>query len=269
MRRYLILSAALLLTARVFAWLPVFVGHRGCAFGVENTAEAYRYGADHFGYAGLECDVKVTADGHYIISHDDNTERVGGRLDVNTSTLAELQAEQYIQKRRGLTYAGRICTLDEFLQICVEKHVFPIVELKWANGINNNDMSRFAGVVALLEQYGLTDKAVILTSMRQSLEYILENYPTLHCQYLMMEMTDEKIDWCIRNGVEPSCAHTGITACQVMRCHDAGLKVAGWTVDQQADYERISKIGVEYITTNSLSKYQPDIAPVDWNASCR
>lgn len=259
MRRWMMMAAVMWLSAGAWAWKPVFVGHRGCANGVENTAEAYRYGADHYGYAGLECDVKVTADGQYIISHDDKTTRVGGGLDVNTSTLAELRAEQYIQTRRGLTYAGHICTLEEFLAICAEKQVFPIVELKWANGINNNDMSAFEGVYVLLEKYGLTDKAVILTSMRGSLEYILNNYKGLHLQYLMMEMTEEKIGWCLENRVEPSCAHTGVTAEMVEKCHAAGLKVASWTIDAQSDYERVAAMRVDYVTTNSLSIEQPEL----------
>lgn len=259
MKRYLLLMAAAWLSVVVWAWKPVFVGHRGCAFGVENTAEAYRYGVSHFGYAGLECDVKVTSDGHYIISHDDKTDRVGGHLDVNTSTLAELQAEQYIQTRRGLTFAGHICTLEEFLAICKELQVFPIVELKWANGINNNDMSAFAGVYSLLQKYDLLDKAVILTSMRGSLEYILEAYPELHLQYLMMEMTAEKIDWCIAHRVVPSCAHTGIVAEQVMCCHEAGLQVAAWTIDRQEDYDRVAAMRVDFVTTNSLSPNQMEL----------
>lgn len=247
------------LSAASWAWKPVFVGHRGCTFGVENTAEAYRYAVSHFGYAGLECDVKVTSDGHYIISHDDKTDRVGGHLDVNSSTLEELRSEQYIQTRRGLTFAGHICTLEEYLAICKELQVFPIVELKWANGINNNDMSAFAGLYALLEKFELLDSAIILTSMRGSLEYILKVYPRLHLQYLMMEMTDEKIDWCIRNRVVPSCAHTGIIAGQVERCHEAGLQVASWTIDKQEDYDRVAAMRVDFVTTNSLSPNQQEL----------
>lgn len=264
MRKILLLSVVLSLTTAAFAWKPVFVGHRGCGNGVENTAEAFRYGALHYGYAGLECDVKVSADGQYIISHDNTTNRLGGCLDVNQSTLQELRTEQYIQTRYGLTYAGQICTLEQFLAICKEMNVFPIIELKWANGINNNDMSAFDGLYRLIEQAGLLSSAIILTSMRGSLEYILDHYPDLHLQYLMHEMTAEKIDWCIRHRVHPSCAHSGINATQVKRCHEANLYVAAWTVDKQADYDRIVRLGVAYVTTNILSTDQADLLPIDW-----
>ncbi len=32
---------------------PLFVGHRGCNIGVENTAEAFRNGVNVYGYDGL------------------------------------------------------------------------------------------------------------------------------------------------------------------------------------------------------------------------
>jgi len=259
MNRLVITAAALLMAAGAWAWKPVFVGHRGCGNGVENTAEAYRYGVTHYGYAGLECDVKVSADGQYIISHDDRTDRVGGNLDVNKSTLEELRAEQYIQTRRGLTYAGHICTVEEYLQICKEFDVFPVIELKHATGINSQDMSAFDGLYRLIEASGLLDRAIILTSMRGSLEYILEHYPALKCQYLMWEMTEEKIDWCIKNRVVPSCAHTGVHEAEVQRCLEAGLETASWTIDKQEDYDRVVKMGVRIITTNILSPDQPEV----------
>ena len=264
MKRLILMVVAAVFSAVVWAWKPIFVGHRGCGNGVENTVEAYRYGVSHYGYAGLECDVKVSSDGQYIISHDNTTTRLGGQLDVNQSTLEQLQKEMYIQQRYGLTYAGKICTVSEFLAICKELNVFPIIELKWANGINNDDMSAFSGLVDLIKQYDMMDRAIILTSMRGSLEYILQHYPELHLQYLMMEMTEEKIDWCIQNKVTPSCAHTGITATQVRRCHEAGLQVAAWTVNKQEDYDRIVKLGVGFVTTDILSIEQPEMAPVDW-----
>ena len=50
----------------------IFVGHRGSLFGVENIAEAFINGATHFGYQGLECDVKVTVDSQLVCWHDDD-----------------------------------------------------------------------------------------------------------------------------------------------------------------------------------------------------
>ena len=46
MKQLLTLMMMLALAADAWAWKPLFVGHRGCNIGVENTAEAYRNGVD-------------------------------------------------------------------------------------------------------------------------------------------------------------------------------------------------------------------------------
>ena len=67
---------------------PIYVGHRGSLLGVENTREAFVNGATHFGYDGLECDVKVTIDSQLVCWHDDHLERVGvDSLLIPNSTL--------------------------------------------------------------------------------------------------------------------------------------------------------------------------------------
>ena len=112
---------------------PIYVGHRGSLLGVENTHEAFVNGATHFGYNGLECDVKVTIDSQLVCWHDDHLERVGvDSLLIPNSTLAELQALTLTQTRKDVTYTAEICTVDEYLGICQEYGVFPVVELKWA-----------------------------------------------------------------------------------------------------------------------------------------
>ena len=63
------------------------------------------------------------------------------------------------------------------IEISKDNNIFPIIELKWATGINNNDMSRFPGLYKLIEKHGLVEEARILTSMQKSLEYVRTNYP--------------------------------------------------------------------------------------------
>lgn len=233
----------------------IYVGHRGSYTGVMNTAEAYRNGVDIYGFAGLECDVRVSADGQYVISHDETTAAVGGQLTVAESTLQQLQAETYIQTRGDSTYTGHICTVDEYLRICKEKDVFPVIELKWATGINNNDMSNFAGLYALICSHQLERRAIILTSMRSSLEYIRSHYPTLQCQYLIYSLTDERLEWCREHGVSPSIRHDGITETDAARCKAAGLQLAAWTVNRTDIAERLVQWGVGMITSDMLDTH--------------
>ena len=248
-----------------WAWKPLFVGHRGCNIGVENTVEAYRNGVDVYGYDGLECDVRVTKDGFYVISHDETTNRLGGNLTVADATLAELQAELDTQTRGGVTYTGRICTVDEYLAICVEKGVFPVIELKWTTGINNNDMSNFEGLAHLVIDRGLADKAIFLTSMKKSQEFIAEHYPQFTRQWLCNANWEGNEEWCRQYGLIPSISIGNFDANTVKSFHQMGLNVAMWTVDTKANYLKYGNMGVYMMTCNSLNPSEmPELDDINW-----
>lgn len=257
----------LLCVVAAWAWKPTFIGHRGSYKGVMNTVEAYTNGVDVYGYQGLECDVRVTLDGQYVISHDETTNAVGGNLTVANATLEQLQAENYTQTRGGVTYTGKICTVAEYLDICKEKNVTPVIELKWTTGINNNDMSKFPGLAALIEEKGLTEQAYILTSMRSSLEYVRRNFPALKCQFLCNSNWETYFDWIVQWNLMPSIEAGCFDQYTVKRFHDKGLEVAVWTVNSLANYNQYGEMGVSMMTCDYLMPSDmPELAPIDWDA---
>lgn len=232
---------------------PIFVGHRGSLLGVENTAEAFINGAVHYGYQGLECDVKVTKDSQLVCWHDNDLRRGGiDSIEIPTSTLKQLQALTLKQTRKGVEYSAEICTVDEYLSICKEHDVFPVVELKWGIGLNNNDMTLFPKLYAMLEKYDLIEDAIILTSMQQSIEYIRKNYPALTCQWLRWQVEENDYVWCQEWNVSLSVPHKSVTEDIVKRSKQINKTVATWTVNEADDYERVKKIGCKYITTDYL-----------------
>ena len=106
-----LLAASLAATAAE----PVLIGRRGCAGGVENSAEAYREAVKR-GFKMIEGHVRVTADSVFVTSHDGKTARLGGNLKVEGSNYADLKAERYTQTREdSVTYTGTICTVEDFL----------------------------------------------------------------------------------------------------------------------------------------------------------
>ena len=88
------------------------------------------------GYKGLEIDVKTTSDGEYVCWHDDDLSRVGHDVSIPNSQWADIKDLTLTQTRSGNTYTGKLCSVDRYLEICKENNVFPIIELKWAVGIN-------------------------------------------------------------------------------------------------------------------------------------
>ena len=66
MRNTILLLCLVCTITQAYAWKPQFAGHRGSYRGVENTEEAMMNGINHYGYTGLEIDVKTTSDGEYV-----------------------------------------------------------------------------------------------------------------------------------------------------------------------------------------------------------
>ena len=252
---------------QVYAWKPQFAGHRGSYRGVENTEEAMMNGINHYGYTGLEIDVKTTSDGEYVCWHDDDLSRVGHEVQIPYTKFEDLKDLTLTQTRSGVTYTAKILTVDRYLEICKENNVFPIIELKWAVGINNNDMSRFPGLYKLIEKHGLVEEARILTSMQKSLEYVRTNFPKLQCQFLCYEVTEARYEWCKTWGINPSVQTGGLSKYMARKCHDAGMEVAVWTVNSLADYQKYGELGCTTMTCDYLmATDMPELEDVDWEA---
>ena len=255
------------IVGQAYAWKPQFAGHRGSYRGVENTEDAMMNGINHYGYTGLEIDVKTTSDGEYVCWHDDDLSRVGHNVQIPYTKFEDLKDLTLTQTRSGVTYTAKILTVDRYLEICKENNVFPIIELKWAVGINNNDMSRFPGLYKLIEKHGLVEEARILTSMQKSLEYVRTNYPTLKCQFLCYEVTEARYEWCKQWGINPSVQTGGLTKAMARKCHDAGMEVVCWTVNSLADYQKHGEMGCTTMTCDYLVPADmPELADIDWEA---
>lgn len=267
MKKTLLLLCLVCALGQAYAWKPLFAGHRGSYRGVENTEEAMLNGINHYGYTGLEIDVKTTSDGEYVCWHDDDLSRVGHNVQIPYTKFADLKDLTLTQTRGGVTYTAKILTVDRYLEICKENNVFPIIELKWAVGINSNDMSRFPGLYKLIEKHGLVEEARILTSMQPSLEYVRTNYPKLQCQYLCYEVTQARYEWCKKWGINPSVQTGGLTKAMARKCHDAGMEVACWTVNSESSYLQHGELGCTTMTCDYLVPAEmPELEDIDWEA---
>ena len=267
MRNTILLLCLVCTITQAYAWKPQFAGHRGSYRGVENTEEAMMNGINHYGYTGLEIDVKTTSDGEYVCWHDDDLSRVGHDVSIPNTKFADLKDLTLTQTRGGVQYTAKILTVDRYLEICKENNVFPIIELKWAVGINSNDMSRFPGLYKLIEKHGLVEKARILTSMQKSLEYVRTNYPKLQCQFLCYEVTEARYEWCKQWGINPSVQTGGLSKYMARKCHDAGMEVACWTVNSESSYKQHGELGCTTMTCDYLVPAEmPELEDIDWEA---
>lgn len=240
---------------------PLIAGHRGSNVGVENTIESFTTGGQR-GYDFLETDIKVTADGGYVCSHDDDTKRLGGTLTIASSTVEQLQSEELNQTRDGVAYTGRLATLGDLLDVCTQYNCRPLIELKWATGINSNDCSGIPALIKYLEDKGYRDKCIILTSMKPCLEYIRTNYPDVELQFLTGQYWANHFEWCVEHKIDVDIQAGYFDKSTVRKFHDAGLKVNMWTTNDAAGYRTYGNMGCDFITTDKLIPAElPDLDP--------
>ena len=124
--------------ARSLKQNPETYAHRGCWFKgnvPENSLEAVRM-AKRFGYKGIECDVKYTADSVMVIMHDKTINRtmrnasdyskIEMPVEVSKMTFNELR-DNYVMASDNPSMRERIPALEELLQECKAQGMIPML----------------------------------------------------------------------------------------------------------------------------------------------
>ena len=246
----------------------IYVAHRGCKIngGVENTEQAF-LGGIKAGAQALECDVRVTGDLVYIISHDPTLERLTTEsnttytMDVNQVRYDEIKDIELTQTYNNKTYHGKIMLFSRYLELCRDYDMIPIIELKWTNGIysDNNDETNYNyscldKLVALIKEYKLFDTAYVMTSMRGCLSYLRQKYPTLKLQWLCWDNIEPYIDWCIINNISLDVEHHSCSKEIVDRMHSHDLIVNIWTMNDETLLNKYLEMKVDMITSDWIIK---------------
>ena len=118
------------------------IAHRGfSAVAPENTAPAFEE-AGLAGFGAAECDIYRTKDGVWVISHDINTYRMMDKSAfVESLTYDELMKFTYDNGSNIENYPDlKVCTLDEYLEICARYDMVPVIELKGKNNTDHYDV---------------------------------------------------------------------------------------------------------------------------------
>ena len=252
---------------------PLVVAHRGASEDApEHTLAAYEQAlAD--GAAGLEADIRLTADGHLVCVHDRRLERTSnGTGALSTLTLAQLEEVDFgathqlgaldEQPDRGVgPGAHGVLTLPGLLDL-VLSHARPTRLL-----LETKHPTRYAGYVEqrlaeVLAEFGL-DRATgpqgdrvqvtLMTFSEVALRRMRRLAPQLPLVYLM-----ERVPLIYRSGQLPRGVAVAGPWVQVLRehpryvqrVHDQGGRVFVWTVDDPDDVALATRLEVDAIITN-------------------
>jgi glycerophosphoryl diester phosphodiesterase len=146
----------------VTAYRPLVFAHRGGADALpEHTLAAYLRALDE-GADGLECDVRLTRDGHLVCVHDRRLNRTSnGRGRVSTKTLAELDVLDFgswhpAWIEEAAPDLTRLLTLDRLLEAVrgCGRQVRLLIETKHPSRYGAYVERRLVG---LLRRHGLAD----------------------------------------------------------------------------------------------------------------
>ncbi|CAM5325469.1 MULTISPECIES: glycerophosphodiester phosphodiesterase [Streptomyces] len=249
------------------------VAHRGASEDApEHTLAAYRRAIED-GADALECDVRLTADGHLVCVHDRRVNRTSnGRGAVSALELADLAALDFGSWKEDEDTAGEapdrqhedpertsVLTLERLLELVADagRRVELAIETKhptrWAGQVEER-------LVALLTRFGHTKASAdgppavrVMSFSARSLHRVRAAAPDIPGVYLMQFLTPRHRDGRLPPGV--GIAGPGVRILRahpeyVAKAHRAGHQVHVWTVNDEADVELCERLGVDAIITN-------------------
>jgi glycerophosphoryl diester phosphodiesterase len=245
---------------------PLVFAHRGGADALpEHTLGAYLRALDE-GADGLECDVRLTRDGHLVCVHDSKLDRTSdGRGRVSSKTLAELDALNFGSWHPG--YPGdaelpdltRLLTLERLLETVRDsgRRVRLLIETKHPTRYGAEVERR---LIRMLRYYGLADpkpdddvQVTVMSFAALALRRVRAQAPGLPTVYLM-----EFVPPGAGRGRLPFGARTAGPGVELLRAKPSllpAIKAAGhqvyvWTVNEEADLRLVLEHRVDGVITD-------------------
>ena len=225
------------------------IAHRGVSkIETENTNAAF-VAAGNRSYYGIETDVHKTADGRFVVIHNDTTGDCGNiDISVENSTYDELC--RVILKDTDGVFGRidlRIPELWEYISICKKYGKKAVLELK--NHFERNDIAK---VIEIIDDADYLSDTIFISFDLENLIGIRELLPYQTAQYLCGEWSSEICDSLIKYRLDIDIGYNALTKELIDKLHAAGIEVNCWTCDDKATAEALAEYGVDYITSNIL-----------------
>jgi glycerophosphoryl diester phosphodiesterase len=196
---------------------------------------------------GLEFDIQLSSDGVPVVLHDENLQRttgIAGQVaNFSWEQLQSLDAGSWM----GETWAGeKIPSLEQVLTEFND--LFLNIELK-------NSVLPYPGleekVIELVFRYCNSANVIISSFNHQSVQRVKKLAPILKTGVLYEREPANAVEYVKSLGA--SAAHPDfklLTRQGIEQYHAAGLQVNTWTVNTNADMERLIQMKVDGIITN-------------------
>lgn len=229
---------------------PLMVAHRGLSsLAPENSLPAIEMAVE-YGFDGYEIDIQTTKDGEWILLHDETVDAMtDGSGVVSEMTLEEIRALRLDGGNGAENYTDlKVPTLEEALEVCKESDIIPVIEIKWC------DYERIPALLETIENYGLKDRAVLISFDSGSLEVCRELDKDIEILFIATHPTKADVDWCIEHnaGLNYCFGYLAPSFSAISYARENSVKLAVWTVDNIVFEDVVVLFGAEIITTNKI-----------------
>ena len=244
---------------------PLVFAHRGGAEALpEHTLGAYLRALDD-GADGLECDVRMTRDGHLVCMHDRRLNRTSnGRGRVSAKTLAQLDELDFGSWHPGSapepdTDLTRLLTLDRLLETLRDygREVRLLIETKHPSRYGAEVEFR---LVELLHRHGLADpgpddpvRVTVMSFAAFALRRIRRLAPGIPVVYLLEILPPGMGRGRLPFGARIAGPSIGLLRGRpglVPALRSAGLQTYVWTVNEEPDLELVLAHDVDGVITD-------------------
>ncbi len=259
-------------------------GHRGCrGLMPENTIQGFIKAID-LGVTTLEMDAVITKDNQVILSHEtffnhEITTRANGdtitqieekELNIYHMTYEEVKQfdvgvkphARFPQQQKMAAVKPRLADVIDSVELYIQSHNLPPVNYNietksspLTDNLYHPQPEQFVDLlVGVILQKGISQKVIIQSFDRRTLQYLHTKYPEFKTALLVEDYDIKNFDQQINLlGFYPtiySPAESLVTRYLVQQCHNKNVKIIPWTINSRQRINELIADGVDGIITD-------------------
>lgn len=259
-------------------------GHRGCrGLMPENTIPAYLKAID-LGVTTLEMDAVITKDSQVVMSHEPffnpeiTTKPDGSSVTVQEEKSLNIYHMNYdeiktfdvgLKPHPRFPQQQRMNVVKPLLKDVVDSVTAHMMTMKrppvYYNIETKSDPlgddtyhpkpAKFVELlVAVIKEKGIEDRTIIQSFDIRTLQYLHEHYPDIKTALLIEDFDKKSFALQLKDlGFIPtiySPAYQLVTPLLVKQCHDTGIKLIPWTVNNKTEIDKLKNLGVDGIISD-------------------
>ena len=247
-------SLAIMATLASASAQPKVIAHRGFwdTPGSAQNSLTSLVKADSVHCFASEFDVWMSPDGVIFVNHDPT---------INNVVIENTPSQTVLMEK--LSNGETIPTLDSYLATAAglpNKDMRLVCELK-THDSRKRERAAVKKMIELVKKYGLEDRTDYITFSRDGFKEIIKQAPKgTAVYYLSGDMVPAEVKYLKGRGIDYSLKAMRKHPEWIKECHDLGLEVNVWTVNEPEDMKWCIEQGVDYITTNDPVGLQKLIA---------